>query len=158
MRAVWKKCGKTWIRRKMCTFYAFSETDQIYSQADCKKSNERIYSTPVPNKILWISASFKLWYLIVAQLLLEIFKNKTVPWTNTHCAKCTFFSDFMFYHFFQIVRFYTIFKLSSCISLKLWFRYCVADSENGIKIWNSVGLVGESVNIMEIAVLECTKW
>ena len=60
--------------------------------------------------------------------------------------------------FFQIVRFYTIFKLSSCISLKLWFRYCVADSENGIKIWNSVGLVGESVNIMEIAVLECTKW
>ena len=50
--------------------------------------------------------------------------------------------------------------LSSCISLKLWFRYCVADSENGIKIWSSVGQVGESVNIMEIeiAVLECTKW
>ena len=28
----------------------------------------------------------------------------------------------------------------------------MADSENGIKIWNSVGLVGESVEIMEIAV------
>ena len=108
-----KKSGKTWIRRKMCTFYAFSETDQIYSHADCKKSNDRIYSTPVPNKILWISASFKLCYLIVAQLLLEIFKNKIVPWTNTQCAKCTFFSDFMFYQFFfQIARIYTIFNPS----------------------------------------------
>ena len=27
------------------------ETDQIYSRADCEKSNDRIYSTPVSNKI-----------------------------------------------------------------------------------------------------------
>ena len=55
------------------------ETDQIYSRADCEKSNDRIYSTPVSNKILWISASFKLWYLIVPQLVFEIFKNKKRP-------------------------------------------------------------------------------
>ena len=28
------------------------ETDQIYSRADCEKSNDRIYSTTVPNTIL----------------------------------------------------------------------------------------------------------
>ena len=69
-----------------------SEIDQICSRAHCEKSNDRIYSTPVPNKILWISASFKLWYLIVAQLLLEIDKNKTVPLLNKHtlCKVHTF--------------------------------------------------------------------
>ena len=60
------------------------ETDQIYSRADCEKSNDQIYSTPVSNKILWISASFKLWYLVVPQLVLEIFKNKTGPLSNNY--------------------------------------------------------------------------
>ena len=52
-----------------------SETDHIYSRADCEKSKDRIYSTPVSNKIPLISASFKLWYLIIALLVLEIFKE-----------------------------------------------------------------------------------
>ena len=52
------------------------ETDQIYSRANCEKSNDRIYSTPVWNKIPWISASFKLWYLIIPLLILEIFPKK----------------------------------------------------------------------------------
>ena len=60
------------------------ETDQIYSRADCEKSNDQIYSTPVSNKILWISASFKLWYLIIAQLVLEIFKNKNGALSKNH--------------------------------------------------------------------------
>ena len=99
-------------------FYAFSETNQIYSQADCKKSDDRIYSTPVPNKILWISASFKLWYLIVAQLLLEIFKNKTVPLLNKHtlCKVHIFLRFHVLPLFFQIARIYTISKLSSCFT------------------------------------------
>ena len=60
------------------------ETDQIYSRADCEKSNDQIYSTPVSNKILWISASFKLWYLIVPQLVVETFKNKNGPLSKNH--------------------------------------------------------------------------
>ena len=57
----------------------FSETDQIYSKADCEKSNGQILSQQVSNKILRISASFELWDLIVAHLVLELFKNKIRP-------------------------------------------------------------------------------
>ena len=60
------------------------ETDQIYSRADCEKSNDRIYSTLVPNQILWISASFKLWYMIVSLLVMELFKKKDRPVSNNH--------------------------------------------------------------------------
>ena len=60
------------------------ETDQLYSRAHCEKSNDWICSTLVSNKIRWISASFKLWYLSVPQLVLEIFKNKTGPLSNNH--------------------------------------------------------------------------
>ena len=57
----------------------FSETGQIYSRADCKKSNAQIIPSQVSNKIPWISASFELWYIIVTQLLLELIKNKIRP-------------------------------------------------------------------------------
>jgi len=50
-----KKC---WNVHVLCTFMQVIELDQIYSRANCKKSNDRNYSTLVPNKILWISASF----------------------------------------------------------------------------------------------------
>ena len=53
----------------------FSETDQIYDKADCVK---------VSNKILRISASFELWYIIVAHLVLELFKNKIRPVSKNH--------------------------------------------------------------------------
>ena len=62
----------------------FSETDQIYSKADCEKSNGQILSQQVSNKILRISASFELRDLIVAHLVLEIFKNKTRPVSKNH--------------------------------------------------------------------------
>ena len=52
-----------------------SETDQICSRADCEKSNDRIYSTPGSNKTPGISASLKLQYVIVSQLVLQIFKS-----------------------------------------------------------------------------------
>ena len=42
-----------------------SERDQIFARADCIKSNDWIYWTPVSNKIQRISASFKFKYLIV---------------------------------------------------------------------------------------------
>ena len=41
---------------------------------DCwEKTTESIFSSQVPNKIPLNSASFALWYLIVALLILEIF-------------------------------------------------------------------------------------
>ena len=62
----------------------FSETEQIYSRADYKKSNGQILSSQVSNKILEISASFELWYMIVAYLLLELLKNKIRPVSKNH--------------------------------------------------------------------------
>jgi len=60
------------------------KTDQLYSRANCEKSNDRIRSTPVSNKIRRISASPKPWYPIAPQLVLEILKNKTGPLSNNH--------------------------------------------------------------------------
>ena len=42
------------------------------------------HPTYVPNKILWISVSFKLQYLIVAQLIAEILKIKPAPILKNH--------------------------------------------------------------------------
>ena len=67
---------------------------------------------------------FKLWYLIVAQLLLGIFENWTVPLLNKHIlCKVHIFLRFHFLPFFQIARIYTILKLSSCIMYET-FSYC----------------------------------
>ena len=60
------------------------ETDQIYSRADCEKSNNQIFSSLVSNKFSWISASFKLWYMIVSLLVMELFKKKDRPVSNNH--------------------------------------------------------------------------
>ena len=69
---------------KRSSFMHFSETDQIYSRADCKNSNGRILLSQVLNKILNISASFELWYVIVAILVLELLKNKIRPVSKNH--------------------------------------------------------------------------
>ena len=68
-----------------CTlFMHFSETDQICCRADCEKSNNQIFSSLVSNKFSWISASFKLWYMIVSLLVMELFKKKDRPVSNNH--------------------------------------------------------------------------
>ena len=83
---------------EMFTFYARLCTDQICSRVDCEKSNDRIYSTLVSNKTPGISASLKLWYLIVSQLVLEIFKNFM---KNVTLKKVYFLSIRTFSHFFK---------------------------------------------------------
>ena len=60
------------------------ETDQLYSRADCEKSNNQIFSSLVSNKSSWISASLKLWYMIVSLLVMELFKKKDRPVSNNH--------------------------------------------------------------------------
>ena len=75
----------------------------MHSRADCEKSNDRIYSTPVSNKTPGISASLKLWYLIVSQLVLEIFKNFMKNFT---LKKVYFLSIRTWFHAFP-----TFFKL-----------------------------------------------
>ena len=44
----------------------------------------QIFSSQVSNKILRISASFELWYMIVAHLVLELLKNKIRPVSKNH--------------------------------------------------------------------------
>ena len=60
------------------------ETDQICSGTDCKKSKDQIFLSKVSNKFSWIPASFKLGYMIVAQLVLELFRNKDRPLSKNH--------------------------------------------------------------------------
>ena len=97
---------------EMFTFYARLCTDQICSRVDCEKSNDRIYSTLVSNKTPGISASLKLWYLIVSQLVLEIFKNFMKNFT---LKKVYFLSIRTWFHafpiFFQTARISTILKI-----------------------------------------------
>ena len=89
---------------KCSRFMHVIEPDQIYSRADCEKSNDRIYPgtkrSPclVPNKILWMSASFKLCYCRMGIYRTRFF--------SVFFRKCSFravlFSRFPFYLLFII--------------------------------------------------------
>ena len=62
----------------------FSENDQIFSRADCKKCIVQVLLWHVSNKMLKKYVSFELWYITVAQLLLDLITNKICPVSKNH--------------------------------------------------------------------------
>ena len=68
LKPFWSICYICWKVHLLCILVKLTKftLEQI-----AKKSNGQILSSQVWNKILEISASFELWYLIVAYLLLE---------------------------------------------------------------------------------------
>ena len=71
------------------------------------------------------SASFKLWYLIITQLVLEILQNKTVSLSNNHPVHATFSQNPFLPLFFKLLAFPQFLRYNGEIDMiyHAWMEY-----------------------------------